>query len=189
MATKNEQLLFLGLGLVGLGLLLTEKKEQKKTETTDWKGIIMSSAELGNKNLAMIALTDKLVQPKLKAVVSDLKGHGWKNVEIVSTERSKQEQEALIRSGAGVKGSFHIKRPEWTGARAADFGANRYGKDKKKFLLMLASSALAHGFESGIFYGLTEMQKTNLMNAIKRKDWNYKGDIGNDPNHIQFRVS
>jgi len=128
--------------------------------------------------------------PKVRAIIKDLEGHGYIPL-IVWAWRSPEEQERLYKQGSTkIKYGFHNVSDRLGGpeAMAVDIVDARYMYNApKRFWLMLASSALAHGCESGVLWtGSNILLRNRIMKAIKERDFSYNGPLGWDCAHVQM---
>ena len=128
---------------------------------------------------------------KVRAILRDLEGKGWSPV-IVCGWRSEEEQLRLYKQKrTKIKYGFHNitgknGKPESFAVDIID--ANLGYKAPNAFWLMLASSALAHGCETGVLWtGANILLRKRIADAIKeRKFYEYKGPLGWDPSHVQM---
>lgn len=124
---------------------------------------------------------------KVAAVMADLRNHGFKPF-IVDGVRTKAEAALFAKQGKGIKHSKHLPNKFDGKAEAVDIADEVHGWSNRKFFLMMASSAAAHGLKSGIYFGLAlkPITKAKLAAAIKAKNWDYAGGFGNDANHLEL---
>lgn len=128
--------------------------------------------------------------PKVRAILSDLEGHGFVPL-IVWAWRSPEEQLRLYKQGSTkILYGYHnvsgrLGEPQ---AMAVDIVDARYMYNSpKRFWLMLASSAMAHGCESGVLWtGKNIVLRNKILKAIKSRNFSYDGPLGWDCAHIQL---
>jgi len=128
--------------------------------------------------------------PKVKAIIKDLESHGWQP-SIVWAWRSPEEQRRLYQQGSTriLYGYHNVSDPlGGPQAMAVDIVDARYGFEcPNRFWLLLASSALAHGCETGVLWvGNNLLLKNRILKAIKNKEWTYNGPLGWDCAHVQM---
>jgi hypothetical protein len=140
-------------------------------------------------NEAMLAKVYPTLRPKIRAIISDMEGKGWKPVIDVGVYRTPAEQAEKKRNGySKVSYSYH----NVTGANgqpeslAADIVDARYGWDApSSYWLQLASSAEAHGMETGIRWGLITPKRLIINALLRAKNWKAKYAMGWDAAHVQ----
>jgi len=142
------------------------------------------------RNAAKLAELNAWIRPKVGAIVADLEGHGWRP-RVQDAWRSPAAQaEAYSLGHSKLLWGFHnALRPDGRpGALAVDIVDDNapYAEDRR-FLLMLAASARAHGLETGIRFGLTVRQIAAVMKAVDERRWTFAGPIGWDSWHVQPR--
>lgn len=148
----------------------------------------MSGAERAARNAERLSELHPWLRPKVAAVLRDLEGHGWRP-RIHQAWRSTAEQAEAYRLGRSkLRWGFHqatgaAGAPE---ALAADIVQDDAPyREPRQYLLMLASSARAHGLETGIRFGLTYRQVLRVRKAVADRDWGFGGPIGWDGWHVQ----
>jgi hypothetical protein len=152
----------------------------------------MNNADRQALNKKRLQLMHPKVAAKVAAVLLDLEGHNCQPIIDSGVWRKPSEQLAKFRAGLSrVKWSFHNatnKRgtPE---SLAADITDQRWGWNSPTwFWLMLASSAKAHGLESGIYWGLNQFQRDQITSAIFDEEFTRQPlTIGWDPAHVQIK--
>lgn len=134
---------------------------------------------------------------KMKAIQRDLEGHGYR-IRFQQGWRSLAEQARYKSAGTSTLSFGWHNLTTAKGARCGLDGVpdacavdclddDRPLNSSVRFYLMLASSAAAHGCETGILWGVkdTKMRK-RIQDAIKNRDWDARGlQIGWDPGHVQ----
>lgn len=127
------------------------------------------------------------LRPKVKAILSDLKGHGWQPV-ITEALRTQAKQRENVKKGVSkTMNSKHLADKDGY-ARAVDIIDQRYGwKPPVIFWLHLASTATAHGMRSGSFFGLSKKQEVLLKEALADGRWDdaQRLKIGWDSAHVE----
>jgi len=148
----------------------------------------MTEAARLNRNNLMLLQCWPAFARKIKAVLTDLEGHGWRP-RIQCAWRSPAAQLKAYRSGhSKVTFSYHNAtskngQPE---ALAVDILDDDHPLDPPtRYLLMLASSAQAHGLQSGIRWGLSTWRRRKIDEAIAGKQWDAKLSVGWDPCHVE----
>lgn len=127
---------------------------------------------------------------KVRAVIKDLEAHGYKP-RVQTGWRSPAEQLDKYKKGySKLKYGFHNVTAKDGTKQSFAFDITEDKPDPwnttvKAFWLMLASSALAHGLESGAFWGLSKADRNSLQYAINNKNWAYKGRLGFDVAHAE----
>lgn len=149
----------------------------------------MTTAERNLVNETRLKKISPSIRAKVAAVLTDLEGHGFQPLIDAQVWRSPAEQAALKKKGySKVSYSFHNcttkdGRPD---SLAADITDARYGWDSpKKFWLMLAASAEAHGLNSGIYWGLPQSKRNEIRKAIKERNFNQNLSLGWDVAHVE----
>lgn len=124
------------------------------------------------------------MQKKVDAVLRDLEGHGWEP-NIAEGRRTVEQQRQKVKD----KVSKTMKSKHLEG-NAADIIDKRHGWSSscpKLFWIHLASSAIAHGLKSGIFFGLAPKPRAALLKAIADRDFEAaaKMPFGWDVAHVE----
>jgi len=142
----------------------------------------MTDEKRNKLNNEKIATLSKEMQPKARAVLQDLTAHNWKPL-IVEARRTLEEQKEKVRLGySKTLKSYHL-----TG-NAIDVVDARYMWDSPRlFWLMLISSGLSHGLDSGAFFGLPVKMKEALLRDIKNRNFETKAKLGWDTAHLELR--
>lgn len=128
-------------------------------------------------------------QVKVWAILSDLSSHGWLPY-VADAWRSPAEQERKYRERTSkVLYSFHNAtshdgNPE---SLAVDVVDAQWGwRSPKKFWLMLAASAEAHGCASGLYFGLDVADRQTLRRVLQSRQFDDESEWGWDKAHVQF---
>lgn len=148
----------------------------------------MTDEALKQRNDEQLATCWPAFANKIRAVISDMAGHGYR-CRIQQSWRSPQEQLEAFNSGhSKLRFGFH----NCTGpngekqALAVDLlDDDRPNEETMKYSLMLYSSAHSHGLTTGALYGLSPKMKQAFVNAALGKDWdNQKVKRGWDESHV-----
>lgn len=146
----------------------------------------MNEIDLAKRNARMLLELHPAVGVKVAAVLIDLQGHGWRP-RIQQALRTQSEQlENLSKGVSRVRFSYHMV------GLAADLldDDNPVGKDaaaETRFCLMLASSAWAHGLDTGTLWGLSVEDRAKATAIIAAKKWTAGVELGWDAGHVQVR--
>ena len=142
-------------------------------------------------NLKKMALP---MRSKVRGVITDLEGHGYKPIIDNAVWRSKAEQLALYRKGySKVTYSYHNVSTKAGGpdSLAADIIDQRYGWFRvtpRRYWMTQARSAWVHNLYSGSHFGLTKAQRRAFDAALSSPNFTaYSGPLGWDPAHIEPR--
>jgi hypothetical protein len=131
------------------------------------------------------------LRPKIMAILSDMEGKGWQPMIDEGVYRTPAEQAEKKRRGLSkVDYSFHnvTGRDGTPEALAADIVDVRYGWNApSKYWLQLASSAEAHGMQTGIRWGLSTPLRSAINALIRLRDWSAKYAIGWDAAHVEVK--
>ena len=148
----------------------------------------MTEAERHNRNNLRLLECWPAFARKVKAVLADLEGHGLRP-RIQCAWRSPAAQLAAFKAGnSKLKFGFHnvtskAGKPE---ALAVDILDDDHPLDPPtRFLLMLASSARAHGLQSGILWGLSTARRKKIEEVLASKNWDARVAVGWDPCHVE----
>lgn len=130
------------------------------------------------------------MRKKVSAILRDLEAHGWQPRIDSGVWRSPGEQRRKVEQGhSRVLFSFHnASTPNGRAdSLAADITDERFAwNSPKKFWLMLAASAEAHGLTTGIRWGLTKKQRAAIDSALAARDFdNSKIILGWDTAHVE----
>jgi hypothetical protein len=143
-------------------------------------------------NEKRLAKIHKPLQPKFRAVLTDLEAHGYKPQIDAAVWRSKAEQAALVAKGnSKVYFSYHnASTPQGKpDSLAADITDARWGwksnASTRGYWLRLANSGRVHGLHSGAYFGLSTANKTKLKSSLIARNFLYSGPIGWDPAHLE----
>ena len=108
---------------------------------------------------------------------------------IQDAHRTIEDQLKAFNGGfSKVKFGFHNVtgangKPE---ALAADLlDDNRPLNPSREYLIRLAATAQAHGLQTGIFFGLPQVLRKGLSQAIEDLNFSSAVKIGFDPTHIE----
>lgn len=129
---------------------------------------------------------------KVGAVIAALEGHGFRP-RIQEAWRSPARQMLLYTAGySKLKYGLHNvtgknKTPEALAVDLLDDDAPL--NPARRYLLMLAASAKAHGLRTGIDWGLPKAYKQAINEAVSKRQWDYPGKIGWDPCHVEAAVA
>lgn len=129
------------------------------------------------------------LRPKIAAIISDLEGKGWQPVIDGQVYRTPAQQARLKAEGKSkVSYSFHtVTGPNGEPqSLAADIVDIRYAWNApSRYWLQLASSAEAHGMQTGIRWGLSTPKRAIINALIRSKDWSAKYALGWDAAHTE----
>jgi hypothetical protein len=125
---------------------------------------------------------------RVEAVIKDLEAQGFRP-RIQDAHRSIADQEKAFRNGfSKVRFGFH----NVTGAngKAEPLAVDLLDDDKplspsRKYIILLAGVAQAHGLHPGSFFGLPQSLRAGLSKAIQDHNFDPKIKIGFDPTHIE----
>lgn len=131
------------------------------------------------------------IRPKVRAVLTDMEGHGYKPIIDAGVYRTPREQLAKVRAGySKVTYSYHCVTgrngaPESLAADITDQRWGWSGHAPRSYWLKQANAAREHGLHSGIYFGLSAYDKARLGHALVNRIWDYSGPRGWDEAHIQ----
>ncbi len=140
-------------------------------------------------NEAKLAECQPIFARKVKAILDDLEGHGLRP-RIQEAWRSPARQRKLLREGfTKVAWGMHNAttddgKPEALAVDVLD--DERPNKESIRFLLLLATSAKAHGCLTGISWGLSASSRARAEQAIAERNFDAKFSVGWDPCHVQI---
>ena len=125
---------------------------------------------------------------RVEAVIKDLEAQGFRP-RIQDAHRSIADQEKAFKNGfSKVRFGFH----NVTGAngKAEALAVDLLDDDKplspsRKYIILLAGAAQAHGLHPGSFFGLPQSLRAGLSKAIQDHNFDPKIKIGFDPTHIE----
>jgi hypothetical protein len=125
---------------------------------------------------------------RVEAVIKDLEAQGFRP-RIQDAHRSIADQEKAFKNGfSKVRFGFH----NVTGAngKAEALAVDLLDDDKpfspsRKYIILLAGAAQAHGLHPGSFFGLPQPLRAGLSKAIQDHNFDPKIKIGFDPTHIE----
>lgn len=145
----------------------------------------------GRDNTARLARMHPAMQPKVRAVLSDLEAHGYRPLIDGQVHRTPAQQAALVRKGhSKTYYSFHNVTGKNGRAEslAADITDARWAwQSGHVFWLKLSASAYSHNLGTGIDWGLSTTQRERLREAIRRRNFKYRGALGWDTAHVQVK--
>lgn len=125
----------------------------------------------------------------MAAIERDMEGHGQRP-RFQEIWRSPEDQLEAYRNGnSTVRYGFHNVTGKDGGKESLatdvldDDNPNR---ESVGYCLLLASSARAHGCETGILWGLDRKQRKMVNEAIMKRNWLADIKIGWDPCHVQI---
>jgi hypothetical protein len=102
--------------------------------------------------------------------------------------------ENIAKGVSRVRFSFHMAtgRDGTPEALAADIldDDNPLGSDpakERRFCLMLAGSAWAHGLNTGTLWGLGHADRAEVIAAVAGKDWEANVGLGWDAGHVEVK--
>jgi hypothetical protein len=154
----------------------------------------MNESARRQRNLTMISQLESVTALKVTAIITDLEGHGLRP-RIQCAYRSPSEQSRAYAHGTSkIRFGWHniTDRDE---DRPAEFTPAAMAVDildddhplspPAPFLLMLASSAGAHGMRTGIDWGLPQSKREAIRRAISDRRWYAPVALGWDPCHVE----
>lgn len=150
---------------------------------------VNGEAQRRDNNAQRVARMSPYMQPKVKAVISDLEHHGHRPAIDGAVWRSPAEQRALVAKGySTVLYSFHncstpAGKPDSLAADITD--APLFWNASKGYWLKLASSAESHDLTTGIYWGLSQANRAKIHTAVARRDWNAPVSLGWDTAHVE----
>ncbi|WP_394796648.1 hypothetical protein [Armatimonas sp.] len=126
---------------------------------------------------------------KVAAILTDMEGHGWRP-RIQEGWRSLARQKQLLADGY-TKVGWGMHNATTGDGKADSLAADildddRPNHESTRFLLMLATSAKAHGCVTGIDWGLAQEDRDTIRSAIASRDFDTKIEVGWDPCHVQI---
>jgi len=125
---------------------------------------------------------------RVEAVIKDLEAEGFRP-RIQDAHRSIADQIKAFNGGfSKVKFGFH----NVTGAndKPEALAVDLLDDDKplnptRKYIILLAAAAQAHGLHPGSFFGLPQALRKGLSKAIEDRNFDPNIKIGFDPTHIE----
>ena len=149
----------------------------------------MTEEERKTRNAQRLTECNPAFRKKVAAILADMEGHGWRP-RIQEAWRSPARQRQLLAEGfTKVRWGMHCATTESgkPDALAVDIlDDDRPNNEGTRFLLMLASSAKAHGCLTGIDWGLSSKRKETVREAVAKRDFDAKVSVGWDPCHVQI---
>ncbi len=149
----------------------------------------MTEEQRQQRNAERLTECNPAFRRKVAAILTDLEGHGLRP-RIQEAWRSPTRQRQLLADGfTKVRWGMHCAtteggKPDSLAVDILDDDAPN--KESTKFLLMLASSAKAHGCLTGIGWGLSSKRKEAIREAVAERDFEAKVSVGWDPCHVQI---
>jgi hypothetical protein len=149
----------------------------------------VTEAERKARNTKRLTECNPAFRKKVAAIVADLEGHGLRP-RIQEAWRSPARQRQLLADGfTKVRWGMHNAttedgKPDSLAVDVLDDDAPN--KESTRFLLMLASSAHAHGCLTGISWGLSASSRKRIEQAIAERDFQAAIPVGWDPCHVQI---
>jgi hypothetical protein len=125
---------------------------------------------------------------KVEAVIKDLEAEGFRP-RIQDAHRSIADQLKAFKGGfSKVKFGFHNVTS--SNGKPESLAVDLLDDDKplnpsRKYIILLAAAAQAHGLHPGSFFGLPSALRKGLRKAIDERDFDPKIKIGFDPTHIE----
>src|SRR5215216_7548328 len=125
---------------------------------------------------------------RVQAVIDDLEAEGFRP-RIQDAHRSIADQLKAVKGGfSKVRFGFH----NVTGAngKPESLAVDLLDDDNplnpsRKYIILLAAAAQAHGLHPGSFFGLPQTLRKGLSKAIEERNFDSHVKIGFDPTHIQ----
>lgn len=125
---------------------------------------------------------------RVEAVINDLEAQGFRP-RIQDAHRSIEDQLKAFKNGfSKVKFGFH----NVTGAngKPESLAVDLLDDDKplspsRRYIILLAEAAQAHGLHPGSFFGLPAPLRKGLTKAIQDHNFDSNVKIGFDPTHIE----
>jgi len=125
---------------------------------------------------------------RVEAVINDLEAQGFRP-RIQDAHRSIADQLKAFNGGfSKVRFGFH----NVTGANgnAESLAVDLLDDDKplnpsRRYIILLAAAAQAHGLHPGSFFGLPQSLRKGLSQAIEDRNFDANIKIGFDPTHIE----
>ena len=125
---------------------------------------------------------------RVEAVLKDMEDQGFRP-RIQDAHRTIADQEKAFKNGfAKVRFGFHnvTGADGKSEALAVDIlDDNKPLNPTRKYMILLAASAQAHGLRSGIFFSLPQSLRKGLRKAIEDRNFNASVKIGFDPTHVE----
>ncbi|WP_395089756.1 hypothetical protein [Armatimonas sp.] len=149
----------------------------------------MTDEQRTERNAQKLKECNPIFRSKVKAILTDLEGHGWRP-RIQEAWRSPTRQKQLLADGFTKVGwgmhnaTTEDGRPDSLAVDILD--DDQPNKESTRFLLMLAASAKAHGCITGIDWGLAQEDRDTIRSAIASRDFEAKVEVGWDPCHFQI---
>lgn len=125
---------------------------------------------------------------RVEAVIKDLEAQGFRP-RIQDAHRSIADQEKAFKGGfSKVKFGFHNVTA--ANGKSESLAVDLLDDDKplspsRKYIILLAEAAQAHGLHPGSFFGLPQSLRAGLTNAIREHNFDPNVKIGFDPTHIE----
>lgn len=124
---------------------------------------------------------------RVEAVIKDLEAQGFRP-RIQDAHRSLADQLKAFKNGFS-KTKFGFHNIMGAGGKSESLAVDLLDDDKpltptRKYLILLAGAARAHGLHSGIFFLPTAFHKA-INKAIDENNFNPSIKIGFDPTHLE----
>ncbi|WP_395144903.1 hypothetical protein [Armatimonas sp.] len=149
----------------------------------------MTDEQRKHNNAQKLTECNPILRRKVAAIIADLEGHGWRP-RIQEAWRSPARQKQLLDDGfTKVRWGMHnaVTEDGKPDSLAVDIlDDDQPNKESSKFLLMLASSAKAHGCVTGIDWGLAQEDRDTIRSAVAGRDFDATIEVGWDPCHVQI---
>jgi hypothetical protein len=125
---------------------------------------------------------------RVEAVIKDLEGQGFRP-RIQDAHRSIADQLKAFNNGfSKTKFGFHniMGANGKSESLAVDLlDDNKPLSPPRKYIILLAEAAQAHGLHPGSFFGLEKPLRDGLKKAIQEHNFSANVKIGFDPTHIE----
>lgn len=125
---------------------------------------------------------------RVEEVIKDLESQGFRP-RIQDAHRSIADQEKAFKDGfSKVKFGFHNVTS--SNGKSESLAVDLLDDDKplgpsRKYIILLAEAAQAHGLHPGSFFGLPKSLSDGLSKAIQDHNFSNAVKIGFDPTHIE----
>lgn len=142
-------------------------------------------------NTSRVAKLNPYMQPKVKAILTDLESHGYRPLIDNGVWRTPAQQAAKLAAGVStVSYSFHnASKAGKADSLAADITDIRWGWDNetshKDFWLKLAASAESHNLTTGIYWGTSDANRKAIHAALAKRNWAAPISLGWDQAHVE----
>ena len=125
---------------------------------------------------------------RVKAVIEDMEGQGFRP-RIQDAHRTIEDQLKAFNGGfSKVRFGFH--NVTGAGGKPEALAVDLLDDDnplnpKREYLIRLAATAQSHGLQTGIFFGLPQVLRQGLSQAIADQNFSSSVKIGFDPTHVE----